>query len=920
MRCIALDVGGGFGVQGPRLSRRTCCCRSSPAGWAGRCDGSRAGASTCCAPAIRATRSTTSKSASTMTAASSRCATDFIVDCGAWNPLGVGVGLQHRRRICPGPYKIAHLAIRRASPPPTRCRTRPIAAPAGPRRVQAMERLDGPDRARARARAGRGAPAQHGARRRDAVLASAFRIATASRSSTTAATIPARSRRRSTRSAGSTRFAAASARRARRAGISASGIGCYTEGTGVGPFEGATVRIDPSGKIYVSSGACPQGQGMETIFAQIVADAWKVEPDDVVVSLADTAAIPMGFGTIASRSTVNVSAAIHHASERLRDKVFAIAAQHARMRAGRSRAARRRRSASSACRARRSALAKLAQAARPGWDHGRPPGVDAGLEETYYCEPPTVTWAYATHAAIVEVDSETGRVHDRALRRRARLRRGGQPDARRRRRSSAARCRASAARSSRRSPTTRRGSCSPARSWITPCRSRATCPASSRAPADLLRRSTRSASRGSAKAARSRRRSRSPTRCATRFRRFGIEINCDADPARAPARGDAQMSADPRRRDAAARAAVLHPAGDRRQGQRREGAGRGRAHRPRAEGAAARGVDLGVERPCLPVLPEGGAALHVPRRRRGARRVRRPPVLLPHRERARFPRGARALPHGLRSGVQQHGARSTTRSAFRSTHMGVEAPVLPIFVNAYLPPQPPMERCYAFGRALAQVLERLGVRAVLVASGGMSHFPGNQAVFQPEPRVGPARASSRCAAGNLRSLLAYDEKELDDTGNIELRCWAVAAGALGERKPDIVQLNPSWHHNYASLAWWSPPPRRNSAPHYPSIAPSARQADRRAPSHRQRCRRRARAMSPIGPRLPARRAWRASRRKRWSRWTSKRSPRWACIRWCRSSPTCTSASNQAELPEFGLHIGIEDRRGDEALRRRTPPP
>ena len=55
-------------------------------------------------------------------------------------------------------------------------------------------------------------------------------------------------------------------------------------------------------------------------------------------------------------------------------------------------------------------LAKLAQAARPGWDHGRPQGVEAGLEETYYWEPPTVTWSYAANVAIVEVDPEIGRV------------------------------------------------------------------------------------------------------------------------------------------------------------------------------------------------------------------------------------------------------------------------------------------------------------------------------------------------------------------------------------------------------------------------------------------------------------------------------------------------------------------------------
>ena len=122
------------------------------------------------------------------------------------------------------------------------------------------------------------------------------------------------------------RSAGVRARRAREGRYLGLGIGCYIEGTGVGPFESAFVRIDPTGKIYVSCGAAPQGQGMETIFSQIVADLWKVAPEDVVLSFADTAAIAIGFGTMASRSTVTASAAMHHASERLREKVFAIAA------------------------------------------------------------------------------------------------------------------------------------------------------------------------------------------------------------------------------------------------------------------------------------------------------------------------------------------------------------------------------------------------------------------------------------------------------------------------------------------------------------------------------------------------------------------------------------------------------------------
>ena len=117
----------------------------------------------------------------------------------------------------------------------------------------------------------------------------------------------------------------------------------------------------------------------------------------------------MGFGTIASRTTVTLSAAIHGASERLRTKVFAIAANMLEC-------------ADSDLELRNGgvgivgvpgvsvSLAKVAQAARPGWDHGRPQGIDAGLEETFYYEPPTVTWSYAAHLAVLEVDIELGRV------------------------------------------------------------------------------------------------------------------------------------------------------------------------------------------------------------------------------------------------------------------------------------------------------------------------------------------------------------------------------------------------------------------------------------------------------------------------------------------------------------------------------
>ena len=156
------------------------------------------------------------------------------------------------------------------------------------------------------------------------------------------------------------------------------------------------------------------------------------------------------------------------------------------------------------------------------------------------------------------------------------------------------------------------------------------------------------------------------------------------------------------------------------------------------------------------------------------------------------------------------------------THLGVgEAPVLPIYVNAYLPPQPTMERCYAFGQALGRGLASLGVRAVVVASGGMSHFPGTDNYSNPALAF-DLSVLEPLKEGRLKTLLGYEDKLLDATGNIELRCWGVAAGALGDRKPDIVQMNPSWHHNYASLGWFAPASEGAAASHalhYPQIAP-----------------------------------------------------------------------------------------------------
>jgi 2,3-dihydroxyphenylpropionate 1,2-dioxygenase len=151
------------------------------------------------------------------------------------------------------------------------------------------------------------------------------------------------------------------------------------------------------------------------------------------------------------------------------------------------------------------------------------------------------------------------------------------------------------------------------------------------------------------------------------------------------------------------------------------------------------------------------------------------------------------------------------------THLGVSGPILPIYVNAYLPPQPTMPRCYAFGKAVAAALSALGVKAVVVASGGMSHFPGTDRYSHPDTQFDEALLDP-LRRGNLQTLAGLDERRLDESGNIELRCWAVAAGMLGDRVPDVMEFNPSWHHNYCSVGFWEPV-RPAAAPHYPSTSP-----------------------------------------------------------------------------------------------------
>jgi 2,3-dihydroxyphenylpropionate 1,2-dioxygenase len=145
-----------------------------------------------------------------------------------------------------------------------------------------------------------------------------------------------------------------------------------------------------------------------------------------------------------------------------------------------------------------------------------------------------------------------------------------------------------------------------------------------------------------------------------------------------------------------------------------------------------------------------------------------------------------------------------------------DAAFLPIYVNAYMPPQPQPERCFAFGKALARCLERMGRRAVIIASGGLSHYPATP--MYPTPDLATDRGIfERLVAGNLNYLMSFDSKRLDKTGNVECRTLQILAGAIGDHTPDLAVLEPSWHHIYAVIGWTKPLEPESYFPYYPGF-------------------------------------------------------------------------------------------------------
>ncbi len=212
--------------------------------------------------------------------------------------------------------------------------------------------------------------------------------------------------------AGFDRFRETQAEERRRGRYLGLGIAGYVEGTGAGAYEGAHITVDASGRVLVTAGVAAHGQGHETVLAQIAADALEVDPGEITVRVGDTAGVPFGMGTYASRSAVAAGNAVAGAAAALRQKASRLAAlfleaseQDLEWVAGRVQVR--------GAPARSLSLGELAARAVPSAVPSEGPG--PGLSASHYFRPPTVTYSNGVTLAVVEVDIETGEVHLRRV-------------------------------------------------------------------------------------------------------------------------------------------------------------------------------------------------------------------------------------------------------------------------------------------------------------------------------------------------------------------------------------------------------------------------------------------------------------------------------------------------------------------------
>jgi aerobic carbon-monoxide dehydrogenase large subunit len=182
-------------------------------------------------------------------------------------------------------------------------------------------------------------------------------------------------------------------------------IGAVGEGWGAAMWESSNIRVHLTGKVVVTMGTQPQGQGHETTYAQVVASELGLPMDDIIVQHSDTQGTPFGYGSYGSRtSSVGMTAAIK-AAGKVKDKARRYAAHmleaspddieiegnEYRVKGSPDK---------------KKTLQEIAFALDLAFD--APEGMEPYLDETAYYDTPNCTWPFGTHIAVVEVDEETG--------------------------------------------------------------------------------------------------------------------------------------------------------------------------------------------------------------------------------------------------------------------------------------------------------------------------------------------------------------------------------------------------------------------------------------------------------------------------------------------------------------------------------
>jgi carbon-monoxide dehydrogenase large subunit len=184
-------------------------------------------------------------------------------------------------------------------------------------------------------------------------------------------------------------------------------IGAVGEGWGAAMWESANIKVHLTGKVVVTVGTQPQGQGHETTYAQIIGHELGIPMEDIVIQHSDTQGTPFGYGSYGSRTSSVGSTAAIKAAAKIREKARRYAAHmlEASVEDIEVEGAEYRVKGSPD---KKKTFQEIAFALDLAFD--APEGMEPYLDETAYYDTPNCTWPFGTHVAIVEVDEATGKV------------------------------------------------------------------------------------------------------------------------------------------------------------------------------------------------------------------------------------------------------------------------------------------------------------------------------------------------------------------------------------------------------------------------------------------------------------------------------------------------------------------------------